>query len=172
MRRSHATVPSVDQRPRRFSTVAWRSRSTSSRRATSPSPVLLVSVFRNTLIWASSTIHPLVSWHNAPLALCTLGSVYYVKLRGVTKNAIFIHSSSPLRYLRYGLLRCHEAPRLLHYQAPTTHRQDRSPTQTHRDWLDEMVPGQVRRYHPPWQIDYSANIHRIRTDLTKYTTSD
>merc|ERR1711879_1088858 len=53
MRRSHATVPSVDQRPRRFSTVASRSRSTSSRRATSPNPVLLASVFRNTLIWAS-----------------------------------------------------------------------------------------------------------------------
>ena len=68
MKKSHATALSVDQRPKRSSTVASRSRNTNSRRATSPKLVPSVSVFKNISIWASNTIQALVSWHNTPLA--------------------------------------------------------------------------------------------------------
>merc|ERR1711894_249902 len=56
MKKSHATALSVDQRPKRSSTVASRSRNTNSRRATSPRLVPSVSVFKNISIWASNTI--------------------------------------------------------------------------------------------------------------------
>merc|ERR1712098_895279 len=56
MKKSHATALSVDQRPKRSSTVASRSRNTNSRRATSPRLVPLASVFKNISIWASNTI--------------------------------------------------------------------------------------------------------------------
>ena len=72
MKKSHATALSVDQRPKKFSTVASRSRNTNSRRATSPRLVLSVSVFKNISIWASNTIQASVSWHNTPLATLIL----------------------------------------------------------------------------------------------------
>ena len=71
MKKSHATALSVDQRPKRSSTVASRSRNTNSRRATSPRLVPSVSVFKNISIWASNTIQASVSWHNTPLATVT-----------------------------------------------------------------------------------------------------
>ena len=98
MKKSHATALSVDQRPKKFSTVASRSRNTNSRRATSPRLVLSVSVFKNISIWASNTIQASVSWHNTPLATLipiTWFVFYseYIESEGCKRMPIYFFSS-------------------------------------------------------------------------------
>ena len=164
MKKSHATALSVDQRPKKFLTVASRSRNTNSRRATSPRLVLSVSVSKNILIWASNTIQASVSWHNTPLA--TLISITwfvfyseYIESEGCKRMPIYFFLFYFYRYLWYGLLRCHEATRFLHHSTSTKKVKDRSSTQIDWNRHHEMVPSQIRWYHPPRKINlYQRNL--------------
>ena len=74
-------------------------------------------------------------------------------------NAYLLLSFLFYRYLWYGLLRCHEATRFLHHSTPTKKGKDWSSTQVDWNWHHEVVPSQIRWYHPPRKINlYQRNL--------------
>jgi len=71
-------------------------------------------------------------------------------LRSINLTRCF--SVFSFRYLRYGLLRCHEAPRILHHPAPPHEVQDWKTTSVEFHRLHEMVPTKIRRNHSARKI--------------------